>query len=293
MSLNRKPSGLLDILPPPKANAFINKSATKSTITTSKTVESTTTSKNETNKLQSSSSTTPTTSLLLLKPHVLTQKQKPTTTIASSSSKSTTQSPLAPKPNPANASNQISSLTFLKYGYASDSDEDEEIDEEELKRLASKQLVNDDNDESVKPKRLKPNFDCDRKPVVEREVAANDDEPANDAEHQYDQAHSSTSVVDDEAWKKFCGANKKKKEQIEIVDVKATDLVGDVQANLMKQITGDYNPPSNRDFFSSSSKRKHQITYLAYVAKEREQELKSAWAQGKFNKMQSRMKYGF
>ena len=33
--------------------------------------------------------------------------------------------------------------------------------------------------------------------------------------------------------------------------------------------------------------------FLSYVAKEREQELKETWAQGKFNKSQARQKYGF
>lgn len=41
------------------------------------------------------------------------------------------------------------------------------------------------------------------------------------------------------------------------------------------------------------TKRKHQITYLAFEAKAREQELKNQWAQNRANKMATKNKYGF
>lgn len=44
---------------------------------------------------------------------------------------------------------------------------------------------------------------------------------------------------------------------------------------------------------SSMAKRKHQITYLAYQAKQNETKLKNEWAQGRINREQSRSKYGF
>lgn len=91
---------------------------------------------------------------------------------------------------------------------------------------------------------------------------------------------------------KLCG-KKNSKETIELMNVKANDIMGDTKSNLMKQITKEYKPPSNRDYFGSGSKRKHQITYLAFVAKERDQELRETWAQNKFNKTQARQKYGF
>lgn len=44
---------------------------------------------------------------------------------------------------------------------------------------------------------------------------------------------------------------------------------------------------------TQKQKQKHQITYLAHQAKERELELKNAWAQNRMTKMQSQAKYGF
>jgi len=40
-------------------------------------------------------------------------------------------------------------------------------------------------------------------------------------------------------------------------------------------------------------KKKHQITYLAFEAKAREQELQAQWAQNRATKRQTQMKYGF
>jgi len=100
--------------------------------------------------------------------------------------------------------------------------------------------------------------------------------------------------LDSDALQKLCGGNKKRHDvPFEITDVKANDIVGDNRSELMKQITNEYKPSSNRDYFSGGGRKKHQITYLAYVAKERDQELRNTWAQGKFNKQQARQKYGF
>lgn len=79
----------------------------------------------------------------------------------------------------------------------------------------------------------------------------------------------------------------------QITDIKLDDVIGDNKAELMRNITSTSKGPSNRDFFGGSSKKKHQITYLAYVAKEREEELKNQWSQSAFSKKQSRERYGF
>lgn len=44
---------------------------------------------------------------------------------------------------------------------------------------------------------------------------------------------------------------------------------------------------------SQMAKRKHQLTYLAYQAKQNELKLKDEWAQGRINRDQARSKYGF
>jgi hypothetical protein len=82
-------------------------------------------------------------------------------------------------------------------------------------------------------------------------------------------------------------------EDIEFTEVSASAIVGDNQAELIKQVTSEYKPPSNKEYFTSSSKRTHHVTYLAKVALERDQELRDSWAQGKFNRKMAREKYGF
>lgn len=103
------------------------------------------------------------------------------------------------------------------------------------------------------------------------------------------------AVFDQEALIKLCGAQGKKKglDSIELLDVGVTDIIGNNRAELMKQITSDYRPPSNKDYFASSSRKTHHVTYLAKVAVERDQELKAQWAESKFNRQQARQKYGF
>ena len=44
---------------------------------------------------------------------------------------------------------------------------------------------------------------------------------------------------------------------------------------------------------SQTEKRKHQITYLAYQAKEREHELQMSWAAGAAARSQAKSRYGF
>lgn len=92
----------------------------------------------------------------------------------------------------------------------------------------------------------------------------------------------------------FSGVGRKNKnENIQFTDVKMNDIIGDNKKELMKNLTSNYKPPSNREYFGGGSKKKHQITYLAYVAKERDEELRNTWSQNAFNKKQSRERYGF
>lgn len=102
-------------------------------------------------------------------------------------------------------------------------------------------------------------------------------------------------AFDQDALVKLCGSQGKRKgiDSIELLDVGVSDIVGNNRSELVKQITSDYRPPSNKDYFSSSSRKTHHVTYLAKVAIERDQELRENWAQSKFNRQQARQKYGF
>lgn len=102
-------------------------------------------------------------------------------------------------------------------------------------------------------------------------------------------------AFDQDALVKLCGSQGKRKgvDSIELLNVGVNEIVGNNRSELVKQITSDYRPPSNKDYFGSSSRKTHHVTYLAKVAIERDQELKESWAQSKFNRQQARQKYGF
>ena len=70
------------------------------------------------------------------------------------------------------------------------------------------------------------------------------------------------------------------------------------QENLLRELSAagesGYRPqPKKGEGPSTVSKRKHQITYLAFQAKEREQLLKNQWAANAQTKRQTQAKYGF
>jgi len=97
------------------------------------------------------------------------------------------------------------------------------------------------------------------------------------------------------------GVRGKELDDLDIVDVCADDALGgtnEIQENLLRELsakdTQSYRPqPKKGEGPSSLSKRKHQITYLAFQAKEREQLLKNQWAQSAQTRRQTQAKYGF
>lgn len=121
-----------------------------------------------------------------------------------------------------------------------------------------------------------------------------DDDEVQEAKTSSASYTESKRALDDEALLRLCGSQgKKQKMDIKLTDVSANEIVGDNKAELMKQITSEYRPPSNKEYFTSSSRRTHHVTYLAKVALERDQELRNTWAQNKFNRKQAKDKYGF
>lgn len=301
----KKPSGLLSLLPPPKASmpiSFLKKPAASQTQTST----------------PSTVSSAPATTSSLLLPRTLkppTQTAKPTSIAAPSISK------LAEtKPAPV-VDQKSSSLTFLQYGY-DDSDDEEseqkylkELEEKTAKQLAEAEAVAAAATTAVKstksravvnvPKPAEATTECKFEVSAEYgedpELEFGDDDDDDERARQSRPLNINTGGValgaqpelDEEAWQKLVGGKKRKMDSIEILDVNAKDIVGDATANLTKQITDEYRPANNRDYFSSGSKRKHQITYLAYVAKERDEELRRTWADAKYNRAQAKQKYGF
>merc|ERR1712150_218729 len=89
------------------------------------------------------------------------------------------------------------------------------------------------------------------------------------------------------------------KEAINIIDVHQDDQIS--KDELMKTLSEEqptsqmmsHSKKKNKDMPSGQQKRKHQITYLAFKAKEREIDLKNEWASNRANKRQAQSKYGF
>ena len=181
-------------------------------------------------------------------------------------------------------------------------DEDDAIRQRNFKRFK-----NEDQNSVIVGRNLEPKkFIADYKDFETKdpEIKFNDDEESDDNNEEEEENEQEfhqqieqkierkAPELNQEALMKLCG-KKHSKEAIELMNVKANDIIGDNRSGLMKQITKEYKPATNKDYFGSGSKRTHHINYLAMVAKERDQELRESWAQNKFNKTQARQKYGF
>jgi len=103
--------------------------------------------------------------------------------------------------------------------------------------------------------------------------------------------------LDDEAIAKLCGGSKRKRTamQAELIDINETEIRPDKDEWLMKALTEEKPTRSHKKSGgpSGQSKRKHQITYLAYQAKANEQDLQNQWSQNRMTKRQTQSKYGF
>ncbi|XP_022117652.2 proline-rich protein PRCC [Pieris rapae] len=110
---------------------------------------------------------------------------------------------------------------------------------------------------------------------------------------------SSADVLDEEAILKLCGARgKRKREEIQIVDVNQQEVLKDAREMLLKGLMDDTTKRQSHSKKkgnepTSQQKRKHQITYLAHQAKANEAELQNQWANNRMTKRQTQSKYGF
>ncbi|CAH2102974.1 unnamed protein product [Euphydryas editha] len=105
--------------------------------------------------------------------------------------------------------------------------------------------------------------------------------------------------IDEEAILKLCGSRgKRKREEIQIVDINQQEVLSEARQMLLKGLMDD---TSKRQSASkkrgheptSQQRRKHQITYLAHQAKANEAELQNQWANNRMTKRQTQSKYGF
>jgi len=113
----------------------------------------------------------------------------------------------------------------------------------------------------------------------------------------YGQARDSL-IDNDEALTRLAGKASKMREFKEdlkgsIIDVNEDDMKGDPREWLTKALTSEQAPMPSGKGPKGLAKSRHQITYLAHQAKERDWELKQEWATARENRTASRNKYGF
>lgn len=116
---------------------------------------------------------------------------------------------------------------------------------------------------------------------------------AGDVQCQGSQADQTR--LDLEKMKKLKG-RRNRGEEINIVDINADDQIGNSAEMLTKYGTEEitYAPSrKKKDMPTAQQRRKHQITYLAYQAKERELELRQQWSANRQTRRQTQSKYGF
>jgi proline-rich protein PRCC len=126
---------------------------------------------------------------------------------------------------------------------------------------------------------------------------------AHGTESEINSVSQIKSLQDDEAFRRLhCGKKRKRKgaDDIgEIVDVNESDTIAEIQEyrkKMASQEDTNYTPPVKTNFIripSSDARRKHQITWLAIEAREREMKLQNQWAESKLTKRQTQAKYGW
>merc|ERR1712012_725271 len=105
-------------------------------------------------------------------------------------------------------------------------------------------------------------------------------------------------VESEEAIMRLAGKQNKLKEMKEdpnmkIMDVHEDDMRGDPRVWLTKAMTEEQAPRPTGKGPKGLARSRHQITYLAHQAKERDWELRQDWATARENKRASASKSGF
>lgn len=111
---------------------------------------------------------------------------------------------------------------------------------------------------------------------------------------QYPESTDIEGFKQDQEFLRLQGKKLQGKEEINLIDVNADDYTD--PSELTKHLTEEETYQSHRkkdNQPTGQQKRKHQIHYLAFQAKERELELKNQWSQNRMTKKQTQAKYGF
>lgn len=265
-----KPSGLLGMLPPPKCNAMFTKSKEKSDSSSTSTA-STSTAK---------PSVTKTTSLV---PHTVANKMK--------------QAAAKSKSNPATAVSNKKGSLGLNYNNSDDSDNDEEESGGDFFSLNTEVKLPDVSASEINAMVAKKATQMAEFSKNLNETEQNTmeiDEYAEQATSSYQPDHEEINM---EALIGARAAKRSKKEDIQFIDISQNQITSD-EAWRRNQLQGEtqYQPTGRLaagDGPGAGTKKKHQITYLAYQAKANEAELQAMWATNRQSRRQTQSKYGF
>ena len=109
---------------------------------------------------------------------------------------------------------------------------------------------------------------------------------------------SEQHVDNDDAITRLAGKQNKLREMkddpnMKIVDINEDDMKGDPMVWLTKAMTEEQAPRPSNNGPKGLARSRHQITYLAHQAKERDWELRQEWATSRENRRASANKYGF
>lgn len=104
--------------------------------------------------------------------------------------------------------------------------------------------------------------------------------------------------LDETALQQLCGRRERQKNaEFQVIDVSGDAILPDAREWMTKQLTEEQNTNiqshKKKDGPTTQQRRKHQITYLAFQAKEHELELKNQWANNRMSRKQTQAKYGF
>lgn len=101
--------------------------------------------------------------------------------------------------------------------------------------------------------------------------------------------------LDNKAFKELIGKSKRPIGNIKLIDINEEEILPEKDLWMTKSLTDPdmVAKPTVEDPVDPTRRKKHHITYLAQQAKANEQELQSAWAASKNNRLASRAKYGF
>lgn len=108
-------------------------------------------------------------------------------------------------------------------------------------------------------------------------------------------AQAEKDIFHDKEFLKIHG-KRQRLDTINFIDVRADDQLPDKRERLIKALTEEtaHQPVKHKgNVPNAQQKRKHQITYLAFQAKQREQDLKNQWAMNARTRRETQAKYGF